>query len=229
MQSTSVGAVTISDPMLTTACAFVFCLAASLVIIAVARMRGATPEVMVLCGVALGALFTAGSMFLQYFADDVQLAAMVFWTFGDVGRAGWREVGILFAVVVPSIIYFSLNRWRYNAIDAGDETARGLGVRVSRVRLAGMLVASLLTATIVSFLGVIGFVGLVCPHIVRRIIGDDHRFLLPASCLVGAALLLASDMAARLVLAPHVLPVSILTAMLGAPAFLSMLITGVRR
>jgi iron complex transport system permease protein len=224
MQSTQVGAVSIANPYLTTVSAFLACMVASLVIVAIARLRGASPEVMVLSGVALGSLFSAGTMFLQYFADDVQLAAMVFWTFGDVGRAGWPEVGFMAVVVAASVFFFFFNRWNYNAIDAGDETARGLGVRVELVRMVGMLVASLVTAVIVSFLGIIGFVGLVCPHIVRRIIGDDHRFLLPASVLTGDCLLLAADTAARLLFAPRVLPVSILTAFFGAPAFLYLLI-----
>ncbi|MFN2268182.1 MAG: FecCD family ABC transporter permease [Desulfonatronovibrio sp.] len=223
MQSSQVGAVTIDSPYITTIIAFFFCMLASMVIVAIARLRGATPEVMVLSGVALGSLFGAGTMFLQYFADDVQLAAMVFWTFGDVARAGWGEIRIMGIVVVLAVLFFIYNRWNYNAIDAGDETARGLGVSVETVRMAGMIVASLVTATVVSFLGIIGFVGLVCPHIVRRVIGDDHRFLMPASCLTGGVLLLASDTVARLVLAPHVLPVSILTAFLGAPAFLYLL------
>jgi iron complex transport system permease protein len=229
MQSTPVGAVTIANPWLTTASAFIACMATSLVIIGIARIRGATPEVMVLSGVALGSLFSAGTMFLQYFADDVQLAAMVFWTFGDVGRAGWREVAFMAVAVVFGVVFFVLNRWNYNAIDAGDETARSLGVRVQRVRMTGMLVASVITAVIVAFLGIIGFVGLICPHIVRRIIGDDHRFAMPAACLTGAILLLASDTIARLMLAPHVLPVSILTAFLGAPTFLYLLIQRRRR
>jgi iron complex transport system permease protein len=228
MQSTNSGAVTILNPWLTTACAFAFCLLAALVIVSVARLRGTTPEVMVLSGVALGSLFTAGTMLLQYFANDVQLAAMVFWTFGDTARAGWREIAIMAGVVGPAMVFFIANRWNYNAIDAGDETARGLGVRVERVRLVGMLAACVLTATIVSFLGIIGFVGLVCPHMARRMIGDDHRFLLPASCLLGGALLLAADTAARLALAPNMLPVSVLTAFLGAPTFLYLLIRGRR-
>jgi iron complex transport system permease protein len=102
MQSTQVGAVSIANPYLTTVSAFIACMVASLVIIAIARLRGASPEVMVLSGVALGSLFSAGTMFLQYFADDVQLAAMVFWTFGDVGRAGWPEVGFMAVVVAAS-------------------------------------------------------------------------------------------------------------------------------
>lgn len=229
MQSSNVGAVTLSSPALTATSAFVFSLLASAVVVAVAGLRGATPEVMVLTGVALGSLFTAGTMFLQYFATDVQLAAMVFWTFGDVARAGWREVGILGAASVLGAAFFWANAWNCNAIDAGDETARGLGVRVGRVRLLVMVVASLLTAIIVAALGVIGFVGLVCPHMMRRMIGDDHRFLMPASALCGGGLLLAADTAARLLVPPHALPVSVLTAFIGAPAFIWLLVRGRRR
>ena len=229
MTSTQVGAVTISRPILTTATAFIFCLVAASVIIAISRLRGASPETMILTGVALGALFTAGTMFLQFFADDVQLAAIVFWTFGDVGRASWSELALFSGVTALAVAYFFFNSWNYNAIDAGDETAQGLGVRVERVRLLGMLVASLVTAVIVAFLGIIGFVGLVCPHMVRRIIGGDHRFLLPATVIIGGLLLLLSDTVARLILAPHLLPVSILTAFMGAPAFIYLLIRGYRR
>ena len=181
---------------------------------------------MILTGVALGAFFSAGTMFLQFFADDVQLAAMVFWTFGDTARATWRELGYMSAVTLASAAYFVANSWNYNAIDAGDETAKGLGVRVERVRMTGMMIASVLTAVIISFLGIIGFVGLVVPHMVRRVIGADHRFHLPASIVGGALLLLAADTAARMLLAPHTLPVSVLTAFLGAPAFLWLIIRG---
>ncbi|MFV0420673.1 FecCD family ABC transporter permease [Oleidesulfovibrio sp.] len=229
MTSTSVGAVTITSPFLTTGTAFGFSLLAAFVIIGISRMRGATPEVMVLTGVALGALFSAGTMFLQFFADDVQLAAIVFWSFGDTARASWNELGLLCAVTACCVVFFMTQSWNYNAIDTGDETAMGLGVRVSRVRVMGMLAASLLTAVIISFLGIIGFVGLVVPHMVRRIIGGDNRFLLPASVVGGALLLLVSDTAARLVLAPHVLPVSVLTAFMGAPAFLWLIVKGYKR
>ena len=207
MTSALADTVNITNPYITTGAAFIFSLTAAGVIVAVSRMRGATPEVMILTGVALGAMFTAGTMFLQFFADDVQLAAMVFWTFGDTARASWSELGIISVVTLISSIYFLANGWNYNAIDAGDETAKGLGVRVERVRMVGMLLASMLTAVIIAFLGIIGFVGLVVPHIARRLIGSDHRFLLPASILGGGLLLLISDTVARLILAPHVLPV----------------------
>ncbi|WP_067051697.1 FecCD family ABC transporter permease [Methanofollis ethanolicus] len=229
MQSTVASAVTLNNPYLTTIVAFAFCLLATIVILLISRIRGASPEVMILTGVALSSLFTAGTMFLQYFADDTQLAAVVFWTFGDVGRITWQELWVMAFVVVAACVFFIANRWNYNSIDAGDETARGLGVNVERVRNVGMVVATLVSAVIVSFLGVIGFVGLVCPHMVRRIIGDDQRYLIPGSCVMGGILLLASDTVARLIIAPYVLPVAVLTAFMGAPVFIYLLLRGYRR
>lgn len=229
MTSSQADTINITNPYVTTGTAFFFSLIAAGVIIGVSRLRGSTPEIMVLTGVALGALFTAGTMFLQFFADDVQLAAIVFWTFGDTARASWSELGVVTVVTVGCSIYFLANGWNYNAIDAGDETAKGLGVRVEMVRVIGMLLASMLTAVIIAFLGIIGFVGLVVPHMARRLIGSDHRFLLPVSILGGGLLLLVSDTAARLVLMPHVLPVSVLTAFMGAPIFIYLIIRGQRR
>ncbi len=229
MQSTNLGSVTITNPYITTALAYIFSMLAAGVIVMVSRTRGATPEVMVLTGVALGGLFTAGAMFLQYFADDVQLAAMVFWTFGDTARASWRELGLLATITTLGSAYLLSRSWDYNAIDAGDETAKGLGVRVERIRLTGMLAASLVTAAIVSFLGIIGFVGLVVPHMVRRIIGGDNRFLMPATIICGSLLILIADTVARLMLAPHVIPVSILTAFMGAPVFIYLIVRGGRK
>ena len=228
MGSTNADAVTITNPYITTCCAFLFSLIAAGVVIGVSRLRGVTPEVMILTGVAMGALFTAGTMFLQFFADDVQLAAMVFWTFGDTARATWSSLGGIFLFTVVVAGYFIASSWNYNAIDAGDETAKSLGVRVDRVRIIGMVLSSMLTAMIISFLGIIGFVGLVVPHMVRRVIGSDHRFLLPASILIGGLLLLVSDTMARLILAPHLLPVSVLTAFMGAPVFLYLIVRGHR-
>jgi len=220
---TSSGALSISSPSLTAGAACCSSLITALAILAIARSRGSSPESMVLAGVALNALFTAGTMLLQYYADDVQLAAMVFWTFGDTARVSWPELGIIAAATLCCGLYFQANAWNYNAIDAGGETARGLGVRVERVRMTGMLLASFLTAVTMSFLGIIGFVGLVAPHMVRRLIGADHRYLLPAACVFGALLLLVSDTAARIIVAPHVLPVSVLTAFMGAPVFLFLI------
>ena len=221
-------AVTISNPYLTTASAFVFAMLVTVIILMFVRIRGTTPEVMILVGVAMGSLFTAGTMFLQYFADDVQLASMVFWTFGDTARASWEELGLITIIVAVSIVHFMLNRWKYNAIDAGDEIAKGLGVNVERVRLWGMIWSSLVTAIIVAFLGVIGFIGLICPHMARRIIGDDHRFLITGSIVMGSLLLLCADTVARVMIQPYQLPVAILTSFLGAPTFIYLILKGRR-
>jgi len=229
MQSTVANPVSVSNPYLTTIVAFIFCMLATGVILLISHVKGASPEVMVLTGVALSSLFSAGVMFLQYFSNDAQLAAVVFWTFGDVGRATWEMLPLMTLVVGAGTLYFIANRWNYNAIDAGDETAQGLGVNVVRVRLIGMTVAACITAVIVAMLGVIGFVGLVCPHMVRRIIGDDQRFLIPGSAVAGAILLLASDTVARIIVAPYILPVAVLTAFMGAPVFIFLLFRGYKR
>lgn len=221
--------VVVRNPYLVTIWAFIAAMVATGALLAISRTRSSQPEVMILVGVALAALFTAGTTFLQYFSSADQVAAIVFWTFGDVGRASWPDVALLTAVVLPCTAWFLLNRWNYNALDAGDDTARSLGVHAERVRVTGMLLSSLITAVVVSFLGIIGFIGLLGPHMVRRLIGDDQRFLLPGSFLVGAIILLVSDTLARIVLAPIVLPVGILTAFFGAPLFLYLIVRGYRR
>ncbi len=229
MHSAAGDAITIAHPGVTAASAFAASMVATAVVVLISRLRRGSPEVMILAGVAMGSLCTAGTMFLQYFADDVQLAAMVFWTFGDVSRASWKELSIMTSVVAAAVLFFVFNAWNYNAIDAGDETAESLGVNVKAVRFLGMIISSLVTAVVISLVGVIGFVGLVCPHMVRRILGDDNRFLIPGSCLMGAALLLAADTTARVIMAPYVLPVAVLTSFVGAPVFLYLLVKGYSR
>lgn len=202
---------------------------ATMVILMLAGIRNFSPEAMVLSGVALSSLFSAGTILIQYFAQDFQIAAVVFWTFGDLGRTAWPEVTILAIIIALSFIYFMFRRWDYNALDSGEETAKGLGVNVERVRQFGMLLSSLIAAVAVSFLGIIGFIGLVGPQIMRRIIGGDHRYLIPASALMGSLLLLVSDTLARTMVAPVVLPVGAITSFFGAPLFLYLLIRGYQR
>ena len=121
------------------------------------------------------------------------IAAALFWTFGDLGRISWPEVGILAAVTAAAILYFLLMRWDYNALANGEETAKSLGVKTFRVRFWGLMVSALLTAVSVSFMGMIGFIGLIGPQIMKRVVGADHRFLIPASALMGAVILLLAD------------------------------------
>ncbi|MBN2524858.1 MAG: iron ABC transporter permease [Deltaproteobacteria bacterium] len=229
VQNNSGEAVKIDNHYLTTVVAFLFCVAEAAFILMVAKLKKTSPEVMVLAGIAMGFLFFAGTMFLQYLADDIQLAAMVFWTFGDLSRADWKEVFIMTVATVPGFMYFQYNSWNYNVLSSGEEAAKSMGIRVDLLRTGGLFISVVLTAVIISFLGIIGFVGLICPHMMRRIVGDDHRFLVPASALCGAILLLLSDTIARVILLPHVLPVAVLTSFLGAPLFVYLLVKGYRR
>ncbi|WP_088227412.1 iron ABC transporter permease [Desulfosporosinus sp. FKB] len=226
--STSGGELLINNPYIVTITAFVAAMLTTMIIIFLAQYKGVSPESMVLAGVALGSLFSASTMLLQYFTNDVNVAAVVFWTFGDIGRASWGELGIMTCIVLVALIFFLFNRWNYNALDSGAETAKGLGVNVEKTRQWGMFFASLITATVVSFLGIIAFIGLVAPHLVKRIIGGDNRFLIPASGVMGALLLLAADTLSRRIIAPIVLPVGAITSFLGAPLFLYLLIRGAK-
>jgi len=222
-------AVFIANPYTVTVSAFVFSMTAMILILFLARLRGFSPESVVLAGVAFGSLFAAGSTLVQYFAEDVQVAAMVFWTFGDLGRVSWQEVGILTVLTVAALIYFLLQRWNYNALETGEDAAKGLGVHVEQVRFRSMLAASLITAVAVAFMGIIGFIGLIAPQMMRRVLGIDHRFLIPASAVTGAALLLFADTLARTLISPVVLPVGAITSFFGAPLFLFILAKGYSR
>ncbi len=224
MHNSAADAVIISSPYKTTIFAFAGALIGVLVVITLARMKGLSPQALILAGIAMSFLFIAGLTLLQYVASDQELAAIIFWTFGDLGRITWRELGILAGIAVPIVIYFFLKRWDYNALQSGEETARSLGVNTWRTRLAGIMLASLLTATCVAFAGIIGFIGLLGPHMMRGIMGSDHRFLIPAASIWGAILLVLSDTLARTVISPVILPVGIITSFMGAPLFLYILI-----
>lgn len=221
--------VSISNPWLVSVCAFGFSMLSTFVVLGLSKYRQITPEAMVLSGVALSALFSGGTTIMQYFADDVSLAAIVFWTFGDLGRVSWRQVGIMSVVSLLGLLYFLCNRWNFNALQSGEDTAKGLGVNVDAMRLVGMVVCSLVASVIVSFVGIINFIGLIAPHLVRRLVGSDYRFLLPGSALVGALLMLLSDTLARVIVAPVVLPIGAITSFLGAPLFLYLLFKGVAK
>ncbi|RZN60298.1 iron ABC transporter permease [Methanonatronarchaeum sp. AMET6-2] len=208
------------------ASAFIMSLLTALIIVAIAKYKSATPETMVLTGIALGSLFSAGLSVFQYIADDEQLASIVYWTFGDVGRTGWNEVTLIVIGTAVPAVYFISKAWDYNVLSAGDETAKSLGVDAGRLRMEGMFFASLVTAVAVAFVGIIGFVGLVVPHIIRRVIGGDERFLLPYTLIGGGLLVVVADIVARNALEFVTLPVGILTAFIGAPLFIYLVLVG---
>ncbi|RLA83743.1 MAG: iron ABC transporter permease [Deltaproteobacteria bacterium] len=224
LNRTGLTGVIIDNPYSISAFAFLFALGAVLVILALVKLRQITPTAMILAGVAISSFFQAATMLIQLFAEDVKVAAVVFWTFGDVGRTNWGEIVIMSVAFSMVFLHFFRRRWELNVMLGGDETAKSLGVEPSRFRLEVMILGSLLTALSVSFSGIIGFVGLIAPHAVRLMIGADHRYLIPYSALIGALVLLLSDTVGRIAISPAMIPVGIVTAFLGVPIFLYLLI-----
>ena len=229
LQSQTLDGVAIMNPYTTSLCAFVCSMLTTMVVLGLSRLKKVTPQMLILSGVALSSLFSGGTTLLQYFADDVKVAAVVFWTFGSLSSTSWREILIMAIVVVLALIYFLFNRWNYNALQSGEATAKGLGVNTDRLLLGSMVVCSLTSSVIVSYIGIINFIGLVAPHLMRRVVGSDYRYLLPASALMGSCLLLLSDTVARLAVQPIILPIGAITSFLGAPLFLYLIFKGGKR
>ena len=213
----------VNNPYIVVASAFTGAVLGVSIMLILAGVRGLTPESMILAGIALSFLFTAATMVIQYFASELELASIVYWTFGDLGRPYWRDDLIMSIVVAASIAYYASRAWDYNVLLQGEDTARSLGVNVKILRLAGVYIAALVTAVCVSFVGIIGFIGLVCPHACRLLIGSDYRYLIPSSALMGSLLLTLSDTLARTIMSPITLPVGIVIAFIGVPMFIYLL------
>ena len=225
--SNSTSTVSIDNPYIVTLCAFVFGSISSVVVILISRLKkNVGPGGLILAGTALSAMFAGGSTLLQYFADDTSLGAVVFWTFGNLGSASWKDLRFISVVFVLSFIYYMYNRWNYNAMEAGFDTAKSLGVDTKKVMVASMAVCSLSAAVAVSFVGIISFVGLIAPHVMRFFVGNDHRFLVPGSAVCGALLLILADALAKLIAPPIILPIGAIMSFIGGPVFLILLFRG---
>lgn len=204
--------------------AFVFgCLAVG-VVYGIARLRSSSTTVLLLAGVAIGQLFAAGVSALKYFSNNEALKDLIVWLMGGFWGAKWEVLHILLPLFAVSLAVLMKYAWDLNALVSGEEVARTLGVKVKRMRWVCLLVVTLMASTSIAFTGVIGFIGLVAPHISRMMIGTDYRYLVPCSCLIGALLLLLSDTVARLVLSPVEIPVGIVTSFFGAPFFVYLLL-----
>jgi iron complex transport system permease protein len=224
VNSGSSAAITFTNPYLVTLFAFIGGMVTTAIILGLSRIRGLTPSTMILAGVAISSLFTGATTLIQYFSDDVVIATIVYWTFGSLGRAGWREITIIITISLIAFLYFSFNRWNYNAMESGMHTAKSLGVPVDTLILVSMTICALISAVSVAFVGCINFIGLIAPHMVRKFVGNDYRFLIPCSALMGAILMLAADVLSRMLVAPTILPIGALTSFLGAPLFLYIII-----
>jgi iron complex transport system permease protein len=215
-----------ANPYSTSLMAFFFSTASILLILGLCKIKAFSPNVVVLAGIAVGSVWTAATTILQFYATDVGLSAAVVWSFGDLGRATYKTDALMFAVVLLGMIFFQIMSWRFNTLLSGEATAQSMGVRVDRLRFCSMLLASVITAVCVSFLGIIGFVGIICPHVTKKLLGQDHRFAIPMSALSGSLLLLIADTLSRSIGNGSALPVGAITSLLGAPFFITIIFSG---
>lgn len=204
--------------------AFIFGFVTIFIIIGFARLKGGSPATLVLAGVALGYIFSAGVSALKYFSDNDALKDLVVWLMGGMWGATWQSVGLLIPIVNISMLILLSYAWDMNALSAGEAVAANLGVNIKRLQFICLTVATLAASATVAFTGIIGFIGLIAPHISRMLIGSDNRFLLPCSSIMGAIILLLADTVGRTIISPVEIPVGIVTGLIGGPYFLYMLL-----
>lgn len=204
--------------------AFLFALLAALLLDAITRWTQVATSGVVLFGIALVFTFNALVSMLQFVANEDTLQGLVFWTMGSLARASWEKLGVLLLVLAVVMPLSMMNVWKLTALRLGEDRAISFGINVRRLRLATLLRISILSALSVAFVGPIGFIGLVAPHIARLIFGEDHRFYLPASALTGALVLSLASVVSKNLLPGVIIPVGIVTSLVGVPFFLSIIL-----
>ncbi|PKL24009.1 MAG: iron ABC transporter permease [Spirochaetae bacterium HGW-Spirochaetae-3] len=209
--------------------AFCFSMAASLAVYAMASTLGASPLIIILAGMGLNFFFSSLTTLLHYFASPEAVYRAVFWTSGSLSSASWDSVATLSALLVLSLLVTAPLLYDLSIIVEGDSNASVVGVDVAKVRLACLLVSALMTSCVISIVGVIGFIGLVAPHISRMLGMDDPRLLVPLSSAIGATLLVLSDVAAMRIAAPIVLPIGAITSIVGVVFLFSLVIVNRKR
>ena len=203
--------------------AFAFAAGASLLIYGFSKMRGVSTESMVLLGIAMVFLFSSLLALLQYIANEQTLQEVVFWTLGSLTKATWPKIGIGAAVLTLTLPFFMTQAWKLTALRLGDESAKSLGVNVEQLRLQVLLAVALLASTAVAFVGIVGFVGLVGPHVARMLVGEDQRYFLPTSAVAGGLLLSFTAIVSKSIIPGALIPIGIITSLIGVPFFLSLI------
>lgn len=205
--------------------AFLSSLLSILVVFIVVNRVGITANSIILVGIALNYFFSAMTASLQFFAQENKLAAVVQWTFGTFNRANWHSLIVIGIVIVFACIIASQFFLKWNAMASGDdEMVKSLGFSPERLRAQTMFLSVLITATIISFTGVIGFVGLIAPHMARILVGSDHTYIFPMTAGIGAVLLLTADAIGNFVLYPVNVPVGIVVSFIGVPIFINLIL-----
>lgn len=209
--------------------AFVMAMLAAVLIHLLSLRRGVTAETLVLLGIALVFTFNALLALVQYFATEQAVAAVVFWTLGSLTKATWSKVGVTCLVIACVLPLVARRAWALTALRLGDDRAASLGVNVPRLRLEMLVLASLVASIPVAFVGTIGFIGLVGPHLARMAIGEDQRFFLPASILAGALVLSLSSVVSKTLVPGAIFPIGVVTSLIGLPFFIALVLGSRRR
>ncbi len=204
--------------------AFVFALMACFVLDGISRWTRVATSGVVLFGIALVFTFNALISILQFVASEDTLQGLVFWTMGSLARASWDKLAILLVALLIIVPLSMRNAWKLTALRLGEDRAVSFGINVRKLRLATLLRISIISALTVAFVGPIGFIGLVAPHISRMMFGEDHRFYLPGSMLIGALVLSLASVLSKNIVAGVIIPVGIVTSLVGVPFFLSIII-----
>lgn len=220
----NIGIPGISEQWLVSANAFIFALLAALMLDGVARWTRVSTSGVVLFGIALVFTFNALVSMMQFVASEDTLQGLVFWTMGSLARASWQKLAVLGAAFLILLPFSLLSSWKLTALRLGEDRAISFGIDVRRLRLASLLRISILSALAVAFVGPIGFIGLVAPHIARMLFGEDHRYYLPASALIGALVLSLASVASKNLIPGVMIPVGIVTSLVGVPFFLSIIL-----
>lgn len=205
--------------------AFLCAMACALLVYGVSRKGGMRPESIVLTGIALNYIFSAMTSTIEFFAAEYKLASVVNWTFGTFNGATWKETLVVMAFVIACTLVISRFSLMLNVVASGeDELVKSLGINPNTLRIVMGVCSVLMTAAIISFTGVIGFVGLVGPHIGRMLMGNDHRYLIPFSGIIGALLMIVADTVGRVLLSPVSIPVGIVVSFIGVPLFIHLIL-----
>ena len=204
--------------------AFFFSLVPAAVIILVSSLRNTSAATMILAGIAVMYLFNACTTLIKLGISDESLSAVFQWSVGDLSQVTWSNCAIMCLFTLAGTAILMAMSKKLNILITGDKNATALGLNAHRLRIALLIIISLMAASVVCFTGIIGFIGLVAPHIVRIFLGSDNRYLIPASAAFGAVLLMVADLVSRVVIAPTFLPVGVITAFIGCPMFLYLLI-----
>lgn len=210
-------------------CAFLLGWLSILLIYGISRMKGSSSATLILAGVVIGYIFTAGVMILKYLTNDEKLREITLWLMGGMWGANWGAIVIVAPITILCFLYLESLAWDLNTLAAGDDVAKNLGVNVNRLRIKGLLISTLAASACLAFTGIIGFIGLMGPHIGRMLIGNDNRYLIPCSALLGALVLLVSDTAARTIMDPIEIPVGVIMYVIGGIFFMFLILRGKHR